>query len=65
MKVTLTEPDIAGSYVVSEQRDDGILVLEPLAGPSEEELLARSGGGPLTYEEFERHFGDFPTDGEG
>jgi prolyl-tRNA editing enzyme YbaK/EbsC (Cys-tRNA(Pro) deacylase) len=29
MKVTLTEPDIAGSYVVAEQRDDGSLVLVP------------------------------------
>jgi hypothetical protein len=29
MKVTLTEPAIAGSYVVVEQRDDGTLVLRP------------------------------------
>ena len=29
MKVTLTEPAIAGSYVVAEQRDDGTLVLRP------------------------------------
>lgn len=29
MKVTLTEPEIAGSYVVAEQRDDGSLVLVP------------------------------------
>ena len=27
MKVTLTEPDIAGSYVVAERREDGTLVL--------------------------------------
>ena len=65
MKVTLTEPDVAGSYLVAEQRDDGTLVLEPLAGPSEDELLERSGGRALTDEEFNRHFGDLPTDGEG
>lgn len=29
MRVTLTEPEIAGSYVVAEQRDDGTLVLRP------------------------------------
>lgn len=29
MKVTLTEPAVAGSYVVAEQRDDGSLVLRP------------------------------------
>lgn len=29
MKVTLTEPEVAGSYVVTEQRDDGTLVLRP------------------------------------
>jgi len=29
MKVTLTEPEIAGSYVVAEQRADGTLVLRP------------------------------------
>lgn len=29
MKVTLSEPDLAGSYVVEEQRDDGRLVLRP------------------------------------
>ncbi len=29
MKVTLHEPELAGSYVVAEQRDDGTLVLRP------------------------------------
>ena len=28
-------------------------------------ILARHGERPLTAEEFERHFGDLPTDGEG
>ncbi len=29
MKVTVTGPDVTGSYVVAEQRDDGTLVLRP------------------------------------
>ena len=29
MRVTLTEPGIAGSYEVIERRDDGTLVLRP------------------------------------
>lgn len=29
MKVTLTEPEVAGSYVVTERRPNGALVLEP------------------------------------
>ena len=29
MRVTLTEPGIAGSYEVVERRDDGTLVLRP------------------------------------
>jgi len=29
MKVTVTGPEVAGSYVVAEQRDDGTLVLRP------------------------------------
>ncbi len=29
IKVTVTGPDLAGSYVVAEQRDDGTLVLRP------------------------------------
>jgi hypothetical protein len=29
LKVTLTEPGIAGSYVVTERRSDGALVLMP------------------------------------
>jgi len=28
-------------------------------------ILARHGERPLTAEEFDRHFGDLPTDGEG
>lgn len=29
VKVTLTEPGIAGSYIVAEKRPDGALVLKP------------------------------------
>ena len=29
MKVTLTEPGVAGEYIVAEHRDDGTLVLRP------------------------------------
>ena len=29
VKVTLTEPGIEGSYVVTEKRPDGVLVLKP------------------------------------
>jgi hypothetical protein len=29
LRVTLTEPGLAGSYVVAERRADGALVLEP------------------------------------
>ena len=28
-------------------------------------ILARHGATPMSAEEFERHFGDLPTDGEG
>jgi hypothetical protein len=42
MKVTLTEPEVAGSYIVAEQRDDGTLVLRPEdSDPSEAEERAR------------------------
>jgi regulator of RNase E activity RraA len=29
LKVTLTEPDLAGSYVVADRRPDGTIVLRP------------------------------------
>ncbi|MGI8596479.1 MAG: hypothetical protein ACR2LY_04250 [Thermoleophilaceae bacterium] len=29
VKVTLTEPEVAGSYVVAEHREDGTLILRP------------------------------------
>ncbi len=54
MKVTVTGPDLAGSYVVAEQREDGTLVLEP-----ERELLsevaAETDGQVFRDEEFIAH----------
>lgn len=54
MKVTLTEPGVAGSYAVVEQREDGTLVLE-----RERELLseviAETDGRVFQDEEFIAH----------
>jgi len=55
--------DIAGEYVVEDQRPDGRLVLAP--DLSVKAILARHGERPMSAEEFERHFGDLPTDDEG
>ena len=62
--VTLREPDLEGTYTV-ERQQDGRLLLEPVVGPSADELIARSGGRRLTSEEFEREFGDLSSDTEG
>jgi len=61
MRVTLTEPAIAGEYVVV-AHDDSRVLLERDLGPSAGELHARYGTRPLTAEEFERFFGDLPRD---
>lgn len=45
MKVTLTEPAVAGSYVVAEQRDDGSLVLRPESG---EDVIEQFADRPLS-----------------
>ena len=55
--------DLAGDYVVEEQRPDGRVVLRP--DLSVRAMLSRHGERELTPEEFERHFGSLPTDGEG
>jgi hypothetical protein len=55
--------DIAGEYLVEDQRPDGRLVLVP--DTSVDAILARHGAKPMALEEFERHFGDLPTDDEG
>lgn len=55
--------DLSGDYVVEDQRPDGRVVLRP--DPSVRAMLARHGVRELTPDEFERHFGALPTDGEG
>lgn len=61
MKVTLTEPGIAGSYDVVEN-EDGRLVLEKNLEPTSAELHRRHGTRGLTDEEFEQAFGDLPRE---
>jgi hypothetical protein len=61
--ITLNEPELKGTYAV-ERQADGRIVLDPV-GPSEDELIARSGGRRLTADELEREFGDLPSDDEG
>lgn len=63
MKVTVTEPGIAGSYVLEERNPDGSLLLRP--DTSVDAIQRRVGGRPMTDDEFEDAFGDLPTDGEG
>ena len=63
MKVTLTEPGVAGDYVVDERHEDGSLLLRP--DTSWEAIQRRLGVTSVTQEEFERHFGHLPTDDEG
>ena len=63
LKVKLTEPGIAGDYIVAERNPDGTLLLAP--DTSVVAMQERIGGRPMTPEEFERHFGHLPRDGEG
>ncbi len=63
MKITLTEPEVAGDYVLDERLEDGSLVLRP--DTSAAAIRKRLGSEPISDEEFERHFGHLPTDGEG
>ncbi len=55
--------DLSGDYVVEDHRPDGRVLLRP--DLSVKAMLARHGERRLTPEEFERHFGQLPTDGEG
>lgn len=55
--------DLSGEYVVEDRRPDGRVVLRP--DLSVRAMLARHGERKLTPEEFEQHFGELPTDGEG
>jgi hypothetical protein len=63
MKVTLTEPGVAGDYIVAERHPDGSMVLAP--DTSADAIRRRLGTRPLTPEEFQEHFGGLPTDEEG
>lgn len=63
MRVTLTEPEIAGDYIVEERGEDGSVLLRP--DTSIEAIRKRLGTRPMSREEFGRHFGDLPSDGEG
>lgn len=59
MKVTLTEPGLAGSYDVVKE-EDGRLVLERNLEPDWAELHERHGTRALSDEEFDEVFGDLP-----
>jgi hypothetical protein len=61
-RVTLSG-DLSGDYVVEDHRPDGRVVLRP--DLSVKAMLARYGERQLTDDEFEQHFGQLPTDGEG
>jgi len=60
--------DVNGRYVVEESRPDGRLVLAP-DWPSEntsiDAIRERTGTRAMTPAEFDEHFGQLPTDGEG
>lgn len=60
--------DIEGSYIVEESLEDGRLVVAPewpSRETSAEAILQRAGAERLSTEEFDKHFGHLPTDGEG
>lgn len=61
MRVTLTDPEIAGEYVVVEH-DDSRVVLERSLEPSSAEMHRRHATRPLTDEEFEESFGELPEE---
>lgn len=61
MRVTLTDPAIAGEYVVVEH-DDSRVVLERSLQPASAEMHERHGTRPLTDEEFDQHFGYLPDE---
>ena len=63
MKVTLTEPGLAGDYIVAERHPDGSVLLAP--DTSIAAIRRRTGTRPMTPEEFEQHFGHLPSDDEG
>lgn len=63
LKVSLSEPGVAGEYVLEERHPDRSLLLRP--DTSVEAMELRTGLRPMSQEEFEEVFGDLPRDGEG
>ena len=63
MKVTLTEPEFAGDYIVAERAPDGSVRL--VRDTSDEAIAARLGLGAPKPQDFERHFGHLAADDEG
>lgn len=61
-RVTLSG-DLSGDYLIEELRPDGRVVLRP--DLSVTAILSRHNERALTPDEFERHFAESPTDGEG
>ncbi len=59
------QPIVIGDrpYVVEDELPDGRLVLRPDTGI--EAIRERAGTKPMSPEQFERTFGDLPTDSEG
>ena len=60
--------DVEGAFVVEEALADGRVLLAP-EWPSKETsadaIFERAGGKRMSPEEFDKHFGDLPIDGEG
>ena len=54
VKVILTEPGIAGSYIVAEKRADGALLLKP-EGEKLSAVIAETDGKVFRDEEFIEH----------
>jgi hypothetical protein len=63
LRVTLSEPGVAGDYVLEERHPDGSLVLRP--DTSAAAMERRAGLRPMSDEDFEEVLGDLPRDGEG
>jgi hypothetical protein len=69
MEAVATQPhvtlsgDINGDYVVKDELPGGELTLVP--DTSIDAVRQRLGTEPMSAEEFERHFGELPTDDEG
>jgi hypothetical protein len=65
MKVTLTEPEIAGEYL-AEPQEDGTLILVPEGEePTLAQIREREAARALSDEESRRTFGELPSDEEG